>query len=269
MMRFKPLVLVAGAGEMGTAVVHRLNHARFRVVLATRDDPHTLIRGNAYSRAAFTGTFEVEGVPVQKAVVTEAVGLIDKNIIPLLTAELRSVIDVLNPEIVVDARFSPSGREVTVGDASLVIGIGQGFEAGVDCDLAVQDAPGHDLGRIIYRGPVPRAAKARDGKGNRHLVRAGRSGVFTPLSRIGQSIKAGEDLAHVGESTVPSPSKGVVSGLLMDGVQVTEETLIAEIDEEGLEEQCYTLSVSARNVSGSVLEAVVAWAADVGGFPYP
>ena len=82
-MRFKPLVLIYGAGEIGSAIAHRLFRAKFRVVLCANDDPLTLMRGNAFSQAIFAGGFEVEGVPARKAVVTEAVSLVDREVIPV------------------------------------------------------------------------------------------------------------------------------------------------------------------------------------------
>ncbi|MBU0755552.1 MAG: molybdenum hydroxylase, partial [Planctomycetes bacterium] len=71
-MKFKPLVLIYGAGEMGSAVAHRLHRAKFRVIISAKEDPLTLMRGNAFSQAIYADTFEVDGVAVRKAVVTEA-----------------------------------------------------------------------------------------------------------------------------------------------------------------------------------------------------
>jgi len=267
MMRFKPLVLVSGADEIGTGIIHRLYCARFRVAVTASDDPMILIRGNDFTRAAYSGTFEVEGVTVQKAVVTEALGLIDRDSIPFLTADARSVVDILNPEIVIDARPAAKRGDISVGDASLVIGIGQGFAAGTDCDLAVQSDRGYDMGRIVFRGPIKAVDADEDSESCQIALKAENSGVFMPLKRLGQPIEKGEAAATVGKSEIQSLEDGVISGILREGLEVSPGTPVMEVDRRGREEFCYMLSDRCRAISGGVLEAVVAWTADVGGFP--
>jgi len=44
---------------------------------------------------------------------------------------------------------------------------------------------------------------------------------------------------------------------------------VAEVDAQGDEEVCYTISDKGRLISGAVLESAVAWVADVGGYQYP
>jgi xanthine dehydrogenase accessory factor len=267
-MRFRPLVLVCGADEIGTAVAHRLYRARFRVALAASDDPLILLRGNAFSQAAFSGSFEVEGVTAYKAVVTEALGLVDRNLVPLLTAHFRSLVDVLNPEIVVDTRSGSSKGDLSVGDASLVIGIGEGMQAGVDCDLAVNAARGHDMGRLVFRGGTEGRISAAGEGAERGLVPSVSAGIFLPEIRIGRAVHAGDRVGMVGETAVECGTKGVISALLQEGVEVPEGAPVAEVESDGSEDRCYTISDLGRAVSGGVLEAVVAWTADVGGFPH-
>lgn len=266
-MKFRPLVLVYGAGEMGTAITHRLFRSRFRVVLSTQDNPRTLMRGNAFSQAIFSGSFEVEGVTARKSVVTEALTVIDQDVIPLLTAESRSVLDVLSPDIVVDARPPSAERELTVGDASLVIGIGDGFSAGVDCDQVINTVPGHDMGRIIYRGPIPEPDTPLDNR--RKEITTPDAGVFVPRIRLGQIVVEGAPIATIGTREIVAVGKAVVSAILHEGVDVDEGTCVAELDPGGDENTCYTISYQGRLVSGGVLESSVAWVADVGGYSYP
>lgn len=268
-MRFKPLILVCGADEIGTAVIHRLYRARFRVLLTASDDPLTLLRGNSFAQAAVAGTFEVEGVTVRKAVVTEAVGMTDREVVPMMTADSKSVIEVLNPDIVVDTRGHRAEGEIAVGDASLVIGIGKGFTAGNDCDQVIDCLPGNDMGRIIYRGGIAEVRLSREEDNFKFLIEAGADGPFMPLKRLGQAVGAGDVIASVGSEKVKAPAAGVVSGILQEGVEVPRGAVLFEVDSRGQEDYCYNISERGRAVSGSVLESVVAWVADVGGMPGP
>lgn len=268
-MRFKPLVLIYGAGEIGSAIAHRLFRARFRVMINAKDDPLTLMRGNAFSQAIFKGAFEVEGVPARKAVVTEAVAMIDRELIPLLTAESRSVLEVLNPDIVVEARFPPPKGELSVGDTDLIVGIGDGLTAGKDCDLVVTTDPGHNMGRILYRGKPPTPSAPLEEGTDRTLITAARAGTFSSTKRMGQTVQAEEPFGTVGDEEVCSDRKGVICGMLQDGVEVPAGAVLAEVDAQGTEDNCYTISGLGRSISGSVLEVATAWVADMGGIPYP
>jgi xanthine dehydrogenase accessory factor len=229
------------------------------------DDPLTLRRGNAFSQAAFSGGYEVEGVAVSKAVVTEAASMIERNVLPLLTATCRSVVDVLNPDIIVQARCPSSQGEISVGDASLVIGIGCGFDAGNDCDQVIHAAPGHDMGRIVFRGTTEGFAGTEQ-EDSRLLVKTTAAGRYQSLAKLGAPVGKGETIAQVGDHEIKSPADGVVSAHLLDGVETPAGRVVAEVDVTGSEESCYTISGLGRAVSGSVLESVAAWIADMGAF---
>jgi xanthine dehydrogenase accessory factor len=254
---------------MGSAIVHRLFRAKFRVVLCASEDSLYLMRGNSFAQAIFTGSFEVEGVPARKAVVTEATSMIDRDVVPVLTTESRSVLEVLNPDIVVDARFPSPKGEIAVGDASMVIGIGEGFVAGDHCDLTITTEPGHDMGKVTYRGKAPTPPAPSDEGAERVRITAEAPGAFMPLKRLGQSVAAGEPFAEVGGKPVSTEGSGLISGILREGIEVPAGAVLAEVDTRGIEDYCYTVSGVGRAVSGSVLEIAAAWVADMGGFPHP
>ncbi|MBU0754605.1 MAG: hypothetical protein KJ645_05665, partial [Planctomycetes bacterium] len=173
---------------------------------------------------------------------------------------------VLNPDIVVDARFPPPKRKFAVGDASIIVGVGEGFNAGEDCDIAVITEPGHDMGRLIYRGKPPTPPAPLDSEVEKKLITADDSGIFISTKRLGQSVSADEPFGEVGSQAVYPGRIGVISGLLRDGTEISRGTVLAEIDTRNMEEYCYTISGPCRAISGSVLEVASAWVADVGGF---
>lgn len=265
-MRFKPLVLVCGADEFGSAIVHRLFRTQFRVGLVALDHPLTMIRGNTFAQAVFTGAAEVEGVSVRKAVVTEAAGLIDRDSVPIMSANIIGVMEVLNPEIVIDARVKALSEDVQVGDASLVIGIGEGRIAGGDCDIVVNAYPGYDLGRLVYRGSVTQDPTVAERWREKSWLKCHSGGIYIPMKKIGQAVNQGELICKVGEEDVRADIDGVVCGLLRHGVEVPSHSVVGEIDSRGSEDFCYSISDLGRAVSGGVLEAAVSWVADMGGY---
>ncbi|MFH1998909.1 MAG: hypothetical protein ABIK28_04465 [Planctomycetota bacterium] len=228
------------------------------------DDPMTLLRGNAFSQAVFAGTFMVEGVNARKAVVTEALSLIDHEVIPLLTADASSVLDVLGPDIVVDASYTFMKSGLRVGDASVVIGVGSGFMAGEDCDVVINATPGFDMGRLLYRGSAPGPSLPDTIK--REKITADTGGLFMPRKRLGQKVEKGEIIALAGDGEIRCGSAGVISAQLQEGLEIYEGTIVAEVDLRGKEDYGFLISDWDRAISGGVLEVAAAWIADVGAF---
>ena len=205
--RFSPLILVLGVGEFGSAVAHRLLKARFRVLMTEDRHQLELRRYTSFSRVFDKGTCEVEGVPARQVVVTDALGQIDRGGIPILSVDARSAVDVLNPEILVEARDerrlsleSESREKLRVGDVSLIIAATPRFKIGEDCDMAVVIHRGHDLGRAVTNATDKTADLAREleaaaGPGPVFEAASASGGLFKPLKRIGDQVSAGEELA--------------------------------------------------------------------------
>jgi len=279
--RFSSLILVLGVGDVASAVAHRLFKARFRVLMTENLHEQELKRYTTFSRVFEIGACEVEGVMARQAVVTEALGLVDRGCIPVLSVDARSAVDVLNPEIVVECRGErrlsrePDGRSgIKVGDVSLVIAATPRFSMGNDCDMAVVTHRGHDLGRSVTGAADKIAAVAREleaaaGPGPVHAVASDVDGLFEPLKKIGDSLKAGEAVGTAGDKPLASQADGIVRGILARGMPVREGGLVAEVDRSGREEAVYTISDRARSISGTVLEMAVAWSVDVGAFSVP
>jgi xanthine dehydrogenase accessory factor len=278
---FSSLILVLGVGDVASAVAHRLFKARFKVLMTENLHEQELKRYTSFSRVFEKGMCEVEGVTARQAVVTEALGLVDRGCIPVLSVDARSAVEVLNPEIVVECRgerrlaLEPDGRSgIAVGDVSLIIAATPRFSIGDDCDMAVVVHRGHDLGRAVASAAdrvaeTARALEEAAGPGPMHAVAADVDGLFMPLKKIGDQVKVGEEIGTVGDKPVSSQADGVVRGLLDAGAPVREGGLVAEVELSGREETIYTISDRDRAISGTVLEMSVAWSLDVGAFSMP
>jgi len=279
--RFSSLILVLGVGDIASAVAHRLFKARFKVLMTENLHEQELKRYTTFSRVFEKGACEVEGVMARQAVVTEALGLVDRDCIPVLSVDARSAVDVLNPEIVVECRderrlsLEPDGKSgIRVGDVSLVISASPRFSIGDDCDMAVVIHRGHDLGRGVISAhdkaaETARALEEAAGPGPVHAVVSDVDGLFEPLKKIGDAVTAGDAVGTVGDKPAASQEDGIVRGILAAGIPVREGGLVAEADCSGREETVYTISDRDRAVSGTVLEMAVAWSLDVGAFNMP
>ncbi len=54
-----------------------------------------------------------------------------------------------------------------------------------------------------------------------------------------------------------SKIKGVLRGILQDGLYVREEMKVGDVDTRGIQEHCFTISDKARAIGGGVLEAIM------------
>ena len=67
-----PRVLVVGAGELGSAVCHRLRRSGMRVSAVDVDEPRCIRRRVCFAVALIEGRFEVEGVRAERAMLWTA-----------------------------------------------------------------------------------------------------------------------------------------------------------------------------------------------------
>lgn len=274
--RFRPVIVVLGVGEIASAVAHRLFLARFRVLMTENNPSLELDRHNSFSRGLVEGFCEVEGVSARCAVVTEAVSLAEMDVLPLLGVDARSAVEVLGPEIVVDARTGPVRQTLRLSDASRIIGVTPRCVVGEECHFAVESARGINLGRIVLNrfgqvAPTENEASGEeepgsggDDSGPVFSIRAGSGGIFHPSAPLGSQVACADPVGEISGDPVTAPVAGIVKGILRDGMEVEAGTLLAEVDSRGLEDCCYNISEQGRAVSGAVLEIAVARAVELG-----
>lgn len=258
----RPLCLLRGGGDLATGVAWRLTRAGFSVVVAELAEPLAIRRTVALSTAVGAGVVDIEGmvgrlVPApEEAVAVAATGEVAVLVSPSLPP--------IGADVVVDARLAKRNIDTSIADAPLVVGIGPGFTASVDCHAVVESLRGHRLGRVLWSG-----AAAADtgtpglvgGEGAERVVRAPVAGVVRWEARIGAIVGAGEPLGRVGSDVVAARIAGVVRGLIAPGTAVGEGTKIADIDPRADPAACHEISDKALAVGGGVLEAVTTWLA--------
>jgi xanthine dehydrogenase accessory factor len=262
----KPLkditIAVKGAGEMASAVAHRLYMANFRrIFLLEQAHPLAVRRLVSFCEAVYNGRQTVEGVT---AVLVQSPAEFPfswkEGVIPVLVDPKWDALASMSPDVCVDAILAKKNLGTTLSDASTVIGLGPGFTAGKDVHLVIETNRGHHLGRVITSGSAADNTGIPGeiaGYAAQRVLRSPADGRFESTASIGDGVKAGDTLGHVKEHPVRATVDGIVRGLIRPGTQVTQGLKIGDIDPRGNADHCPTISDKARAVAGSVLEAIL------------
>ncbi|MFQ5400811.1 MAG: selenium-dependent molybdenum cofactor biosynthesis protein YqeB [Anaerolineae bacterium] len=259
------LVLIRGGGDLATGVAYRLHQAGFPIIVTELARPLVVRRTVALATAVLQGEIQIENLHGQRVQTpAEALKLASTGIIPVLIApDLSSFI--LHPSsfpILVDARVAKRNIDTTIEQAELVIALGPGYCAGVDCHAVIETMRGHTLGRVIWQGaalPNTGTPGIVAGKGAERVLRAPVAGIVDWRLEIGDWVAAGEVMGDVAGEPVRAPFAGVVRGLIAGGTAVPANLKIGDVDARADREACFTISDKALAVGGGVLEAVLKW----------
>ena len=255
------LTLIRGAGDIASGIALRLWRAGFDVVMTEIARPTTIRRTVAFSDAVINGEQTVEGVTALRAETwAEALQFLERGNLPVLVDPDCACRAALKPGALVDAILAKRSLGTAITDAPIVVGVGPGFTAGVDCHAVVETMRGHTLGRVIYDGPAlpnTNIPGLIGGFAGERVLRAPADGVFTGTRRIGDHVKAGETVGTVAGIPMTATIDGVLRGLIADGVTVTRGLKSGDVDPRGKAEYCRTASDKALAVGGGVLEAIL------------
>ena len=148
----------------------------------------------------------------------------------------------------------------TMDMAPIVVGVGPGFTAGVDCHAVVETMRGHTLGRAYYEGSaLPNTAVPGlvGGFAGERVLRAPCDGEFRGVATIGDHVEEGQVVAYAGDVPVVATLTGVLRGLIADGVQVRQGLKCGDVDPRDQSGYCGLVSDKGLAVAGGVLEAIL------------
>ncbi len=249
-------ILIRGGGDIATGVALRLHRSGYRVFITELSQPLAVRRTVSLSEAVYEGQWTVEGVTAQFAgSIPQALDFSEKGLIPVLVApELDNV--TLPYSVLVDARLAKSSASYSIPDQKLIIGLGPGFTAGMNCHAVIETNRGHTLGRVFWNGSAQNDTANPEGD-PRRVLRSPADGVTTASVEIGHHVEEGQLLATVGEVQVFSPFTGIVRGLIRPGIYVSKGLKIGDIDSRDDPSLCRLVSDKALAVGGGVLEAIL------------
>ena len=255
------LVLIRGAGDIATGIALRLWRAHIQVVMTDIARPTAIRRTVCFSEAIVHGEVTVENVTARRtADAAEALELLQQGILPVLIDPECACKEQLKPDALVDAILAKRNLGTAMTDAPVVVAVGPGFTAGVDCHAVVETMRGHYLGRAIYDGsamPNTGIPGLIGGFAGERVLRAPADGIFHQLVEIGAQVKMGDVAATVNGEPMVCTLDGVLRGILAEGTPVFKGMKAGDIDPRCALEHCYCASDKALAVGGGVLEAVL------------
>ena len=306
------LIICRGAGDLATGIIHRLHRAGHRVIALETDYPAAIRRQVSFCEAVYDGSAAVEGVtarlvPVLTDTETDAEtdaeidtetysglndmlaahttsekwdrsaieAVLEAGEVPLLIDPTGESIELLKPDVVVDAIIAKKNLGTTINMAPLVIGVGPGFTAGNDVHLVIESMRGHNLARIITDGmaqPNTGVPGNIAGFTSERVIHAPAAGYIHDVRKIGDIVQKGDEIARIYPDKksydnalseyvpVNATITGIIRGLIREGYYFKKGFKIADIDPRESElTNCFTISDKARSIAGSVLEAVSAF----------
>ncbi len=255
------LVVIKGAGDLASGIAVRLAHCGFSIVMTDLEKPTSIRRTVCFSEAIREGSYRVEDV---KGTFTRSINeipeILSRGEIAVLVDPSAECIYEMQPDVVIDAILAKTNLGTSIDDAPVVIGVGPGFTAQVDCHAVVETQRGHNLGRVITEGPAaPNSGIPGNISGftTERILRAPTDGVFCEVHHIGDLVEKGETVATVEGLPIIAQIKGTVRGLLPTGTIVHKGMKSGDVDPRCVFDNCYTVSDKARAVGGGVLEAIL------------
>ncbi len=247
---------------MATGVACRLYRANFRrILMLETPSPLAVRRRVSFCEAIHEQQMSVEGI--------EAVKVRDETELEQAWAAGRIAITVdpqgesigrYRPDLLIDATLAKRNLGIARTDAPLVIALGPGFTAGIDCHMVVETNRGHDLGRLIRTGMAEADTGIPGdiaGYTAERVLRAPAAGLFTTEKEIGDPVRKGEVIGRVSTVEVTAQIDGILRGLIRPGSEVKKGLKIGDVDPRGIVGYCDTISEKARSLGGAVLEAIL------------
>ncbi|MBE5054417.1 EF2563 family selenium-dependent molybdenum hydroxylase system protein [Pseudoflavonifractor sp. DSM 107456] len=255
------LVLIKGAGDLATGVAYRLYRAGYSIVMTDIEQPTAVRRTVAFCQCIYDGTATVEGVTSRRVETVEEVkACLERGEIPVLVDPEAAIRTQMPFDAEVDAILAKYNVNTRIDDAPIVLALGPGFTAGVDCRGVIETKRGHYLGRLILEGSaIPNTGVPGDvgGYTTQRIIRACRDGIFHPVAHIGDMVAEGDVVATVDGEPVYALMPGTVRGMLPDGLRVKQGMKSGDIDPRCECNHCFTISDKARAIGGGVLEGLL------------
>lgn len=230
-----PFAVLLGTNEVASAIAVRLCRAGWGVVLAQDPSLPVWRRGMAFHDALWGEDTPIDGVRA------DAVdGLLEllrvtmsQNAVAITRMGLTDLLPLGRFDLLVDARLHKYAATPDLRPfAAISVGLGPGFSAGLDCDVAIETRPDR-LGLLVMRGPTTPpdgSPPPLGGHGEERFVRASAPGPWRTAFTIGMRVYRGQIVGRLGRASVAAPLDGFLRGLMRDDTDAPEGAKLVEID---------------------------------------
>lgn len=251
-------IVVRGAGDLGSGVLHRLWRAGFQPLALELPEPLAVRREVSFAAAINRKEIQIEGV-TGKHVNSVAS---NEDFIPVLIDPGTETIEEYSPHVLIDATMPRYSEKITpiLDLAPATIGVGPGFKTGADVDFVVETKAGNDLGRVLSQGqalPADGEPCNIESRTMERVLRSPADGTFSARCKIGDVVEPEETLGEVAGEHVKAEIEGIIRGLISDDREVEAGLKIGDIDPRIDQDLPHTISYKARAVGGGVLEATM------------
>ncbi|MGO9172846.1 MAG: xanthine dehydrogenase [Rhodomicrobium sp.] len=257
----RSIALVLGTNEIASAVAISLHRNGYGTVLSHDPNPPVIRRGMAFHDALFGDAAPVDG---HIAVCSERLIDLKREVlsngrIAITPLELCDLLVMGQIGVLADARMQkrrimPDLRSL----AQVTIGLGPGFVAGGNCDLAIETWPAR-TGIVVDEGATLQAdgvARKLGNVGAERFVYSVSAGRWRTALSVGQRIFKGFPLGHLGNSIFAAPMDGILRGIARDDTAVPAGVKLIEIDPRGRDAQWQGTDARGRAIAKAVLEAI-------------
>ena len=268
----KKMILVRGAGDLASGIIWSLAYAGFRVVCIDIEKPSCIRTEVSFSNAIYDGTKTLNGITcVHIKDINEINALHEVGKVALMIDPDASILKKIKFDVVVDAIIAKRNTGTTIDMADLVIGVGPGFTAKIDCHYAIETMRGHRLGMIYENGsPIPNTGVPGiiESHSSDRVMHSPCEGIFHNVHKIGDMVMKGDVLSNIeecvdGKSTgnrveLNASIDGLLRGILRDGYHAKKGLKCADIDPRISEHaNSFTISDKSRAIGNAVLCAVL------------
>ena len=256
------ICLVRGAGDIATGTIQKLVRAGFKCVVTEVSNPSSIRRKVSLSEAIYEQKKVVEDIEAVLCENLDEIWQYLERYNPVIIVDPKlTILNKMKFDVVVDAILAKKNTGLKKEMAEITIGLGPGFEAGVDCDIVIETMRGHDLARIIEQGFAKKNTSIPgiiEGFSNERVIYSDFDGQFTHIKSISDIVNKEEIIAKVGDNYIRATLDGVIRGMIRDNFEVKKGLKIIDIDPRYEEvENCFTISDKARAIGGAVLEAIM------------
>lgn len=253
------LVIVRGAGDLATGTIAKLHNCGFKVLALETKEPTTIRRHISFSSAVFDKKVCIEGIT--GTLINSVSELENLDGIGVMVDPNGDILNEVSPIAVVDAILAKKNLGTTINMSNIVIALGPGFNASVDCHAVVETKRGHSLGKIYYNGfAIKNTGTPGDinGFSKERVIHSPKTGKINVIHDIGSIVKLGDTIALIDDTPVIATMDGLVRGMIRDKMNVAKGLKIADIDPRCDQiKNCYTISDKARCIAGGVIEALL------------
>lgn len=265
-------VLVRGAGDIASGIIWNLAYAGFKVLCIDVENPSCIRTEVSFSSAIDEGKKTLNNVTcIYIKNENDLKSIWDDGNVALMIDKNADILKKMKFDIVVDAILAKKNLGTTIDMADVVIGIGPGFTAKIDCHFAIETMRGHKLSTIYEEGePMPDTGIPGliASHGSDRVMHSPCDGVFRNVHKIGDVVKRGDTLSKIevyenGKATgeiidLEASIDGVLRGILRDGYKANKGLKAADIDPR-LDEynNCFTISDKARSIGGAVVTTIL------------